>query len=100
MPLPRGKVTATPQAAEMAVATDPDDVLVQGAARRASASACLAAGGGDNRVRPRTVRSLPMHVLCPHCRNPIELVKLSAREEITCPSCGSSFHLESGSTTG
>jgi WD40 repeat protein/tetratricopeptide (TPR) repeat protein/tRNA A-37 threonylcarbamoyl transferase component Bud32 len=41
-----------------------------------------------------------MHVLCPHCRNPIELVKLARREEITCPSCGSSFQLESGSTTG
>jgi nitrite reductase/ring-hydroxylating ferredoxin subunit len=41
-----------------------------------------------------------MHILCPHCRNPIELVKLTPREEITCPSCGSSFHLESGSTTG
>jgi hypothetical protein len=27
-------------------------------------------------------------------------VKLSSREEITCPSCGSSFQLESGSTTG
>ncbi len=41
-----------------------------------------------------------MHILCPHCRNPIEVVKISTREEITCPSCGSSFHLESGSTTG
>jgi WD40 repeat protein len=41
-----------------------------------------------------------MHILCPHCRNPIEVVKLSSREEITCPSCGSSFHLESDSTTG
>src|SRR5262245_38832049 len=41
-----------------------------------------------------------MHILCPHCRNPIELVKLTPREEITCPSCGSSFHLESESTTG
>lgn len=38
-----------------------------------------------------------MHIECPHCRNPIELIK--PREEILCPSCGSSFHLESGSTT-
>jgi hypothetical protein len=41
-----------------------------------------------------------MHLLCPHCRNPIEVVKLSSREEITCPSCGSGFFLESESTTG
>ncbi len=39
-----------------------------------------------------------MHILCPHCRNPIELVELRPREEILCPSCGSSFHLEGGST--
>jgi tRNA A-37 threonylcarbamoyl transferase component Bud32 len=41
-----------------------------------------------------------MHILCPHCRNPIEVVKLSAREEIACPSCGSSFRVETDSTTG
>jgi serine/threonine protein kinase len=40
-----------------------------------------------------------MHILCPHCRNPIEIVKLSPREEIVCPSCGSTFHLETESTT-
>src|SRR5215218_8109870 len=41
-----------------------------------------------------------MHILCPHCRNPIEVVKLTPREEIGCPSCGSSFRLETESTTG
>jgi WD40 repeat protein/Flp pilus assembly protein TadD len=41
-----------------------------------------------------------MHILCPHCLNPIEIVKLSAHEEIACPSCGSSFRLETTSTTG
>src|SRR5260370_34670226 len=40
-----------------------------------------------------------MHILCPHCHNPIELVQISPREEIACPSCGSSFRLETGSTT-
>jgi serine/threonine protein kinase len=40
-----------------------------------------------------------MHVLCPHCHNPIVLVKLSPRDEVVCPSCGSTFHLEMGSTT-
>jgi tRNA A-37 threonylcarbamoyl transferase component Bud32 len=30
-----------------------------------------------------------MHIPCPHCRNPIEIVRLTPREEIACPSCGS-----------
>ncbi len=38
-----------------------------------------------------------MHILCPHCRNPIELVNLTP-EEILCPACGSSFRLETPST--
>ncbi len=41
-----------------------------------------------------------MHILCPHCNNPVEVVKLTPREEIVCPSCGSTFRLEGGSTTG
>jgi serine/threonine protein kinase len=41
-----------------------------------------------------------MHILCPHCRNPIEVVKISAHAEIACPSCGSSFRLETDTTTG
>jgi len=38
-----------------------------------------------------------MHILCPHCRNPIEVVNFDPRMEVACPSCGSSFHLEAGS---
>src|SRR5262245_18868326 len=41
-----------------------------------------------------------MHILCPHCRNLIEVVKLIPREESGCPLCGSSFRLETDSTTG
>jgi serine/threonine protein kinase len=41
-----------------------------------------------------------MHILCPHCRNPIEVAKISTHEEIACPSCGSSFRLETTSTIG
>ena len=41
-----------------------------------------------------------MNVQCPHCRNPIEVVTLTAREEIGCPSCGSQFRLETQATTG
>ncbi len=41
-----------------------------------------------------------MRLLCPHCQSPVEVATLSARQEVACPSCGSSFHLDVGSTTG
>jgi WD40 repeat protein/tRNA A-37 threonylcarbamoyl transferase component Bud32 len=41
-----------------------------------------------------------MHLVCPHCHNPIEVVRVTPREEIACPSCGSSFRLETESTVG
>jgi serine/threonine protein kinase len=41
-----------------------------------------------------------MHILGPHCRNPIEVVKFSTRQDIACPSCGSSFRVEAESTVG
>ena len=41
-----------------------------------------------------------MHLLCPHCKNPIELVRLDPRAEITCTSCGSNFRIDDSSTTG
>src|SRR5262245_38638787 len=41
-----------------------------------------------------------MHVLCPHCRSPIEVTRFDPREEITCSACGSGFRLEGGPTTG
>ena len=39
-------------------------------------------------------------MLCPHCHVSIETVDLSSSVEIVCPSCGSSFRLDSESTTG
>jgi WD40 repeat protein/tRNA A-37 threonylcarbamoyl transferase component Bud32 len=41
-----------------------------------------------------------VHLLCPHCHNPIELVKLTPHEELACPACGSTFRLEGGATAG
>jgi hypothetical protein len=41
-----------------------------------------------------------MHIVCPHCHSPIELVKVTPREEIACSACGSTFRLEGGATTG
>jgi WD40 repeat protein/serine/threonine protein kinase len=40
-----------------------------------------------------------MHLLCPHCHNPIELADLASQKEIVCPLCGSSVQLQRGSTT-
>ena len=34
-----------------------------------------------------------MHVRCPHCHNPIEVVDDAVLSDIDCPSCGSSFSL-------
>jgi WD40 repeat protein/serine/threonine protein kinase len=39
-----------------------------------------------------------MHVRCPHCQNPIELVGDSELNDITCPSCGSHFSLAADET--
>src|SRR5262245_24536557 len=54
--------------------------------------------GGHNRVCLSW--SVAMHILCPHCQNPIELITIRPYEEIACPSCGSSFRLVTQSTTG
>ena len=34
-----------------------------------------------------------LHIRCPHCRNPIEVVEDTPLAEIVCPSCGSNFSL-------
>jgi WD40 repeat protein/tRNA A-37 threonylcarbamoyl transferase component Bud32 len=39
-----------------------------------------------------------MHLACPHCQNPIEVVEALAAKEVLCPSCGSSFQVEPAST--
>lgn len=40
-----------------------------------------------------------MHIQCPHCHGPIEVVDAGSRE-VVCPSCGSSIQLEPGATAG
>ena len=58
------------------------------------------AGPGRSRVTdPRLLglRGLDIHILCPHCRNPIELVGLTVAD-VVCPACGSTFRLEREST--
>src|SRR5262245_5341696 len=39
-----------------------------------------------------------MHLQCPHCHNPIEVVE-DGPKEVVCPSCGSSIQLDPGPTT-
>lgn len=41
----------------------------------------------------RHLAAKALHVRCPHCRNPIELLDDAVLAEISCPSCGSSFSL-------
>ena len=40
-----------------------------------------------------------MHIRCPHCHSPIEVVGDALAGEIVCSSCGSSFNLTAGETT-
>ncbi len=40
-----------------------------------------------------------MHIECPHCHCPIEVLD-SKPEAVVCPSCGSSIKLDTGATTG
>jgi Zn finger protein HypA/HybF involved in hydrogenase expression len=40
-----------------------------------------------------------MHVRCPHCHHPVELVESAGLEHIDCPSCGSQFNLLGDRTT-
>jgi tRNA A-37 threonylcarbamoyl transferase component Bud32 len=39
-----------------------------------------------------------MHIRCPHCHQPIEVVEDAPLADISCPSCGSNFSLISGET--
>jgi tetratricopeptide (TPR) repeat protein/tRNA A-37 threonylcarbamoyl transferase component Bud32 len=43
---------------------------------------------------PRRRGRFPIRLNCPHCSNPIELAD-DSEEDILCPSCGSTFRLES-----
>jgi len=40
-----------------------------------------------------------MHIRCPHCFKPVEIVDDSDFVDVTCPSCGSSFNLLSDAST-
>jgi len=50
-------------------------------------------------VAPAALGRPARHLICPHCQNAIELVLDIGPEEVLCPSCGSSFRLERGSTS-
>ncbi len=40
-----------------------------------------------------------MHIRCPHCHKPVEVIDDSDFVDVTCPSCGSSFNLLSDAST-
>ena len=53
-----------------------------------------------NRRRPPPNSARPvLHLRCPHCHNPIEVVDETPLSDLTCPSCGSQFSLISSETT-
>lgn len=39
-----------------------------------------------------------MHIRCPHCTNPIEILDVAGSNEIACPSRGSNIRLDQQST--
>ncbi|MBI3468429.1 MAG: protein kinase [Planctomycetes bacterium] len=85
---------AAMQAQTSAAHSDPDQAVVERLMDKLL---------GLHRPSPEGPRGLEraepcMRIFCPHCANPIEIVRISAREEIVCPSCGSSFGLEGEST--
>ena len=41
-----------------------------------------------------------VHIRCPHCHNPVELIPSDSQAEVTCPSCGSSFNLAVDALSG
>ena len=40
-----------------------------------------------------------MHICCPHCHHPVEIVDDQPLSSIACPSCGSDFHLIDAQST-
>ncbi len=46
----------------------------------------------------RPARRGMMRLNCPHCHTPIEVGRDAAADEILCPSCGSSFRVDTGRT--
>jgi len=46
----------------------------------------------------RSYRRSPIRLNCPHCQNPIAVVDDTAGDDVTCPSCGSSFRLDQDRT--
>jgi serine/threonine protein kinase/WD40 repeat protein len=70
----------------------PDDLLLH--------LKCILQRYGKDDSSSRTQASaragVGVHLTCPHCRNPIEIADIQPSQEIACPSCGSSFHLDHG----
>ena len=49
----------------------------------------------DSRGLPTVrIRRAELQIVCPHCKNPIELLGRDDPEDIVCPCCGSTVHVE------
>ena len=64
-----------------------------GTAKEAAKAGSLAWGDKTTDFAALATREGGLHVRCPHCHNPIELVPDAELEGILCPSCGSDFSL-------
>lgn len=47
----------------------------------------------DATIEHSTGRSRGLHIRCPHCTNPVELLADTPFEDVTCQTCGSTFNL-------
>jgi eukaryotic-like serine/threonine-protein kinase len=47
---------------------------------------------------PRTGSAIYMHIICPHCSNPVEILASDGATEVLCPSCGSTFRTDTQAT--
>ena len=56
----------------------------------------LAAVAGMRHMFAGLLSHAALHLFCPHCRNPIDLVASGEAEEVLCPSCGSTFKVDVG----
>jgi WD40 repeat protein/ribosomal protein S27E len=70
-----------------------DELRTEIAGPRPAANGVAHVRGGLPPPQPHAI-----HIRCPHCHNPIEVVDADPLTDISCPSCGNNFSLVGGET--